>query len=526
MVTARSRARSRFARRLTVAVAAVVLAGTATAVAPVAADAPRAAEIEPAATLDWKPCSDPAFARWKKVDGTDLDGLECSTFARPLDRRRPRGKQVTLAVVKSPATGAPSERTGTLFLNPGGPGQSGVGLSKIVLLLPEPVRASFDFVTYDPRGIGASTPALRGPGCNIPKPTRPATGAVDWRAVLGARQQQVARANARCFAANRELVEHGGTRDGAHDLDALRAAVGDEKITYWGISYGSLLGSTYAQLFPDRVRAMVFDGNMDPQTTLAGISVGATAPDHSIGFFLQANGLQEKFDQVLRRLHRKAIPLPDGTRYTRWDLLDTLNDGVDFYPITGETSWTEGVQAITSSWNALFGSGPEQDAARKELMHKSLQSPSTGTAGSLWSAVVCQDLADRPSNARQQDLLRAVVREAPLYGGSLGVDYVTTCNGYGGASPHPVPRPKQYGPAIAGMIANTTRDGETPYQWAVNMARTYPTMRTVTIAGGIHGTFGLAQSECVNTAIGDFLVSATPPAIDTACPYSPPDPAP
>jgi pimeloyl-ACP methyl ester carboxylesterase len=521
-------------RRVGVPVAALLATlGVAAPIAPAAAAraagepaAPRLAAAPAASTLDWKPCADPAFARWKRVDGNDLDGFQCSTFVRPLDRNRPGGKQVTLAVVRMPATGPASARKGTLVLNPGGPGQSGVGLSKIVYLLPESVRASFDFVTYDPRGIGASTPALRGPGCNIPKPTRPATGAVDWRAVLSTRQRQVARGNARCFAANRALVEHAGTKDGAYDLDALRAAVGDAKLTYWGISYGSLLGSTYAQLFPDRVRAVVFDGNMDPQITLAGISVGATAPDHSIGFFLQATGLQQKFDQVMARLNRRTIALPGGNRYTRWDLLDTLNDGVDFYPITGETSWTQGVQAVTATWDALFATGAARDAALRTLAHKSLQSPSTGTAGSLWSAVVCQDFADRPSNARQQDLLRAVVREAPLYGGSLGVDYVSTCNGYGRATPHPVPRPKQYGPPIPGMIANTTRDGETPYQWAVNMARTYPGMRTVTTVGGIHGTFGLAQSECVNTAIGDFLVSATPPPLDTACPYSPPDPAP
>ncbi len=265
---------------------------------------------------------------------------------------------------------------------------------------------------------------------------------------------------------------------------------------------------------------------MDPQINLSGISAGSVAPDHSIGFFLQATGLRAKFDQVMAQLNRRTIRLPDGTRYTRWDVLDVLNDGVDFFPITGEESWTQAEQAVTDSWNALFASGAEQDAARQALTKKSLQSPSTGTAGSLWSAVVCQDFSDRISNARQQDLLRWIVREGPIYGGSLGVDYLTTCNGYGGAVPHPVPRPKQYGPPIPGMIANATRDGETPYQWAVNMARVYPTMRAITIVGGIHGTFGLSQSECVDTAIADFLVNATPPALDIACPYSPPDPAP
>jgi pimeloyl-ACP methyl ester carboxylesterase len=477
-------------------------------------------------TLDWAPCSDPQFDRWKEVDDTDLDGFECATFVRPLDRKDPDGDEVELAVVRFPASGPAEARLGTLFLNPGGPGQSGVGLSKIVYLLPESVRAQFDFVTYDPRGIGASTPALEGKGCKIAKPTRPATGEVDWESVLAERQEQVARENAKCFEENRDLVEHAGTVDGAHDLDALRSAVGDDKITYWGISYGSMLGSTYAQLFPDRVRAMVFDGNMNPQTTLAGISQGAIAPDDSIGFFLQATGLQAKFDEVMEKLDEHTILLDDDTRYSRWDLLDVLNDGVDFFPITGDQSWTQAAQAVNASWSALFGSDAERAEARTTLASKTLQSPSSGTAGSLWSAVVCQDFSDRISSSRQQSLLRTIVREAPLYGGSLGVDYLTTCNGYGDADAHPVPRPERYGPPIPGMIANSTRDGETPYQWAVAMARTYPTMRSVTLVGGIHGTFGIGQSDCVNTAIGNFLISATPPAIDVACPYSAPNPAP
>ena len=477
-------------------------------------------------TLEWKSCSNPQFDRWKKVDGNDLEGFDCSPFVRPLDRSRPGGKKVTLAAVRLKATGSESQRKGTLFLNPGGPGQSGVGLSKIIYLVPEQVRQSFDFVTYDPRGIGASTPALSGRGCNIPKPTRPATGTVDWKKVLAERQEQVSRYNSLCFKGNRSLVENGGTVDGAHDLDALRKAVGDEKLTYWGISYGTLLGSTYAQLFPDRVRAMAFDGNMDPQVSLYGISAGSVAPDHSIGFFLLATGLREKFNQVMSRLNRSTLRLPNGYRYSRWDVLDTLNNGVDFFPIAGNPSWSQAKAAVSESWNALVGPEAGRAAALKALENKELQTGSTGTAGSLWSAVVCQDFSDRISNARQQHRLKWILREGPVYGGSLGVDYLTTCNGYGGAEPNPIPRPKRFGPPIPGTISNSTRDGETPYQWAVNMARTYPTMRSVTIAGGIHGVFGLSQSQCVDTAIADMLVSGRSPDMDLACPFSAPDPAP
>jgi pimeloyl-ACP methyl ester carboxylesterase len=494
---------------------------------PAASAAVVAPAKEKADVLDWKPCSDAQFEKWEKIDDNSLDGFQCSAFVRPLDRSDPEAdEQVTLAVVKLPATGTPEQRKGTLFLNPGGPGQSGLGLSMIAFLLPDSVRQAFDFVTYDPRGIGASTPAIAGRGCNIPKPKRPETGEVDWEEVLAARQKQVDKANAQCLERNEDLIEHAGTVDGAHDLDALRAAVGDDKITYWGISYGTLLGSTYAQLFPDKVRAMVFDGNMDPQTTLAGITEGAVAPDNSIAFFLQANGLREKFDEVMEQLDRRTIRLPDGTRYTRWDVLDVLNDGVDFFPITGDQSWAQAAKAINESWNALLGPEAGREAARKALTADELRSPSTGTVGSLWSAVVCQDFSDRMSNDRQQDLLRGILREAPLYGGSLGVDYLTTCNGYEDAEPNPVPRPKRYGPPIPGMISNTTRDGETPYQWAVNMARTYPTMRAMTLVGGIHGTFGLSQSDCVDDAIAQVLISGEPPAIDQACPFSAPNPAP
>ncbi len=506
---------------------AIALAALASMLSAVPSASAATTDTQPANTLDWQSCGGSQFDQWKKIDGTDLDGFQCSTFTRPLDRSAPDGARGAPGRREAPGDRAGIATRGHAVPQPGRARPVGcrplqdrvpaarVGARQLRLRHLRPARHRR--VHSRARGRRLQHPQA--------DPSRDRDGRLARRA-RGAPATGRARANARCFDANRDLVEHGGSLDGAYDLDALRAAVGDDKLTYWGISYGTLLGSTYAQTFPDRVRAMVFDANIDPQTTLAGITVGAVAPDDSIGFFLQATGLRDKFDQVMAELDRRTIPLPDGTRYTRWDLLDTLNDGVDFFPITGETSWTQAVHAVDDSWNARFGTADEQTAARQALTDKRLQSPTTGTAGSLWSAVVCQDFGDRMSNARQQQLLRGIVREGPLYGGSLGVDYLTTCNGYDDAKPHPVPRPETYGPPIAGMIANSTHDGETPYQWAVNMARTYPTMRAVTIVGGLHGSFGLAQSDCVNTAIGDLLASATVPALDTACPYSSPEPAP
>lgn len=517
--------RARASRLIAVLSIAALGAGTVTTVGGAPASA--APEVntgvsKASSALNWKSCSDPQFNRWKQIDEAELDGFDCATFVRPLVRGKPNKKKVRLATVRLKASGTPEQYKGTLFMNPGGPGQSGVALAEIVYLLPPEIRQSFDFVSWDPRGIGASTPVIAGPGCNIPKPTRPATGHVNWQKVLQARIQQVNKANAKCLNRNRTMIENSGTVANAYDLEAMRKAVGDSKITYWGISYGTVLGSTYAQLFPNRVRALVFDGNVDPQMSLQDWNQGSVAPDHSIGFFLEANPtLKPKYRAVLKYLDRKVLKLPGGKRYTRWDLLDVLNDDVPFF-IQPDGDWTQAKKAIETSYTAIYGSGAAKTAARKDLQRSSLRSPSTGTVGSLWSAVVCQDYRGRFTQAQQRAGITWAVRNGPIYGGSLGVDYLTTCNGYNSARPHPVPQPKRYGPSVPGIIANSTRDGETPYQWAVNMARVYPSMRMVTLTGGLHGTFGLGESECVNKPIAEFLISGALPAQDIACPYSPP----
>lgn len=507
-------------------------AGSALAVAMALLSAPAAGSAAPTAitgaassTLNWQPCTGAAFAKWP-VFPQVKQYFQCATLVRPLDRTKPEGARVTLALVKLPASGTPDQRKGVLLWNPGGPGQSGVELSSVSFLLPEAVRQSFDFITWDPRGIGVSTPAIAGPGCEIPKPTRPATGTVDWSKVLKERIPQVRRMNARCFERNRSIIEHAGTLDNAYDIEAMRQALGEVQINYWGLSYGTLLGSTYLQLFPERVRAAVLDSNMDPQMNMHDMVESAVAPDHSLGFFLEANPeTADQYYSVIASLDRKPLKLPNGDVYTRWDVLDVLNDSVMFYT-DPSGDWSVAKQVISTAYAAIFGTGAAQQSALKALESPDLQSPSSGTVGSLWSAVVCQDFADRLTPGEQRSQLAWAVRNGPFYGGTLGMDMVTTCDGYEKAKPHPVPRPKAYGPNVPVMVAASTRDGETPYQWSVNMARVYRNSRMVTLVGGLHGTFGLAQSECVNTALGDFLISGQLPAVDLSCPWTPPAPPP
>lgn len=510
----------------------VLVAGSSMAVAMALLSAPATGSAAPpvvavaaSSTLDWQPCTDMAFSKWP-VFPQLKQYFQCATLVRPLDRAKPRGAKVTLALVKLPASGTPEQRKGVLLWNPGGPGQSGVELSSVSFLLPEQVRRSFDFITWDPRGIGVSTPAIKGPGCEIPKPARPATGRVKWKKVLQERIPQVRRMNARCFEGNRSIIEHAGTLDNAYDMEAMREALGEEQINYWGLSYGTLLGSTYLQLFPEHVRAAVLDSNMDPQMDLHDMIESAVAPDHSFGFFLEANPeTADQYYPVIRSLNREPLMLPNGEIYTRWDVLDVLNDSVMFYD-DPSGDWSVAKQVISTAYSAIYGSGAAQQAALTALQSPDLQSPSSGTVGSLWSAVVCQDFADRLTPAEQRSQLAWALRNGPFYGGTLGMDMVTTCDGYEKAKPHPVPRPEAYGPDVPVMVSASTRDGETPYQWSVNMARVYRNSRMLTLVGGLHGTFGLAESDCVNTALGDFLVSGQLPAEDLSCPWTPPVPPP
>lgn len=197
-----------------------------------------------------------------KLAWTDCGGgFQCANAEVPLDYDRPNARTIEVALVRRPAAD-PANRIGSLFLNQGGPGFSGI---EFVRTAPPPVfqlLAQFDIVGFDPRGLGASRPAVLDCGDNpsyrIPMP-RPST--VANKAFLAAARNY----GETCRKVNRELLPHLSTANVARDLDLLRAAVGDAQLNYIGISYGSVIGATYASLFPGRTRAMVLDSPIDVQ---------------------------------------------------------------------------------------------------------------------------------------------------------------------------------------------------------------------------------------------------------------------
>lgn len=216
---------------------------------------PAAAEAtgSPRPGLEWKPCHAEVGPRF-----------QCATAQVPLDYDRPRGATISIALTRLPATD-PAQRIGSLFLNPGGPGGSGVDyvLGAGPVLYTDAVRARFDLVGFDPRGVMRSTP-LR---CFDSPEQWPPFPPFAFPLTREQEQQWVATDRALDQACRRRggpILDHMSTANVARDLDVLRRLVGDDKLSYAGVSYGSYLGVTYANLFPGRVRALVVDGVLDP----------------------------------------------------------------------------------------------------------------------------------------------------------------------------------------------------------------------------------------------------------------------
>ena len=296
------------------------------------------------------------------------DGLQCATASVPLDHDRPAGRQISLSLARLPA-GDQTNRIGTLFVNNGGPGNSVIEFmhGDVRDVVPQEVQDRFDIVGFDPRGVGESTPvrcftdAAEQQAFFGELPPFPVTPAEITQATNAA--EQLGR---RCRDRNSDLLDHVSTADVARDLDLLRRAVGDDQLTFAGYSYGGLIGLTYAQLYPQRVRAALLDATPDPVAWTTGRGADRRDPfsvrlasheaaSGALGAFLdqcQAAGPQRcafassdtraKFDGLMARLLEGPITvdLPPGpagpggpTPLTYAFVVDGLRGGLQFPPI-------------------------------------------------------------------------------------------------------------------------------------------------------------------------------------------------
>ncbi|MCD0482446.1 alpha/beta hydrolase [Streptacidiphilus sp. ASG 303] len=453
---------------------------------------------------------------WHACDGS----FECATFRVPLDYARPGAGDLTLTAARKKATGAGHARVGSLLLNPGGPGGSAVSyLEGVAGTFAAPVRAAYDLVGFDPRGVGRSSPVqcLAGPRMD-------AYAAADTTPDTPAEVDALVRLD-REFAAGCEQrsgrsLPHVGTVDAARDMDVLRALLGDAKLHYLGKSYGTYLGAVYAGLFPGRVGRMVLDGALDPSLDARRAALGqasgfetawssfardcVTHADCPFGRTTAAAG--RSLDALLRSIDRKPLPAGGGRRLT--EALATTGVIQAMY---ADFLWP---QLRTAAKDALRGDGK----ALMALADAYYERRSDGGYDNLMyanMAVNCLDMsAPFPGPRQVAAAVPAFVRASPHFGRAMA--WMSLTCAYWPVKSVGGPRTVTAAGAPPIVVVGTTRDPATPYAWARSLAAQLSSGRLVTFRGDGHTAYG-NRSDCVDTAVNTYLLEGEAPPEDKTC---------
>jgi pimeloyl-ACP methyl ester carboxylesterase len=441
----------------------------------------------------------------------------------PFDYARPAWRRFSLPVIRLPASG-PAKRIGSLVFNPGGPGVAAIDY----ILHPgqeatPAVLARFDLVGFDPRGVGRSIPAVRclsNPQLDRFTATN-ATPTTAWQvASLVAESKLFVRG---CETHSGPLLPYLGTANAARDLDVLRAALGDAKLTYLGKSYGTFLGAWYAQLFPSRVRALVLDGALDPRESAFTLNiVQAEAFQVALRSFT-ANCLRSgscplggrgtsvsaaigRIQQLLNRAARRPLASAVPGRPANAAL---LLGGVSF-ALYLKAFWPYLREGLAG---ALAGNG----TVLVELADLQVERSPGGQYSNLTSAFSAVDCIDRPWPRRLaawRAAAAAAAKAAPMFGAS-NMWSSLPCAYWPVPPARPVPLHAKGAPPI--LVVGTTRDPATPFRWAQALARDLDSGVLLGWNGDGHTAYRLG-SRCVDTAVDAYLISLKLPRNGTLCP--------
>jgi pimeloyl-ACP methyl ester carboxylesterase len=436
------------------------------------------------------------------VDWQDCGTGECAEVEVPVDYDDPDGDTITLSVARSPATG---DRIGALFMNPGGPGalatEFALGMAPA---LPSELTERFDIVGVDPRGLGASDidcggdfAELYGGDYSIDEPS-------DEQELLDVSQEYVDGCESRVGT---DVLANLGTENDARDIDAVREAMGDEQMSYVGFSYGTAIGQMLAELFPDRVRAVVLDGVVELGRT--GIEL---AEEQAVGFENALSAFEEDcdsdpscpiapdaagaVDELMDQVEQEPIPASPRD-------LDpgTLAVGMAS-PLYSQEQWPVFAAAIDE---ALQGDGTTMVALADEYL--------SGSDFDVYFAVNCLDFAWPESADEHLADGAAAADQAPHFGEPIVNDYVR-CPLWP-VRGEPLPAVTAPGtPPI--LVVSTTNDPATPYEGGVRTAERLETGVLLTYEGEGH-TASFGGDACVDDAVTNYLVNVEPPEDGTTC---------
>ncbi|WP_199178019.1 alpha/beta hydrolase [Mycobacterium hubeiense] len=470
----------------------------------------------PGTPINWSECKTAEPSDQSRIPA----GAECGMLSVPVDYEKPDGDVAQLAMIRFKATG---DKIGSLVLNPGGPGESGVeAAANMLATLPAPVRERFDVVGFDPRGVASSTPAV---WCNsdADNDRLRADPQVDYSPEGVAHIESETKAFVqRCVdKMGKEFLANVGTANVVRDLDAIRAALGDEKLTYLGYSYGTRIGSNYAEEYPDKVRAMILDGAVDPNA------------DPIEADIRQAAAFQQAFDdyaadcakdpecplgtdpaKAVDVYHSMVNPLVEEPAETKDPRGLSYSDAIigTILPLYSPNLWRHLTQGLTELKN---GRGDTMLALADLYMGRDAQGHYNNSTD-VRVAVNCVDqpaVTDREKIVEQDRRMREV---APFmsYGEFTGHAPLGTC-AFWPVPPSSTPHEISVSGLPPILVISTTNDPATPYQAGVDLARQLG--GTLLTFEGTQHTVAFQGNACVDDIAAKYLIDVVVPPPDSRC---------
>ncbi len=461
------------------------------------------------------------YAQQLKWRECGVPGFECATLKAPLDYAKPDGEAIKLAVSRKKATG-PGKRIGSLMVNPGGPGGSAIEYLQAyaALAYPAPVRARYDMVGMDPRGVARSEPVECLGDKEMDAYTQTDVTPDDSR-----EQGQLVDAykefSEGCEKRSAEVLPHVSTVEAARDMDLLRGVLGDEKLYYVGASYGTFLGATYAELFPDKTGRLVLDGAMDPSLPAERMNLD------------QTGGFETAFQSFAKDCVKQSdCPLGTASVEDAGRRLSAFFEELDKKPVPagdrelGESLATTGVIAAMydeGAWpqlrDGLTAAMKENDGSGLLLLADSYyERAPDGKYGNIMFANAAVNCLDLPAAFKDPDgvdkALPDFEKASPVFGEGLAWAGLT-CAYWPVKATGEAHRIEAEGAAPI-LVVGTIRDPATPYKWAESLADQLATGTLLTYDGDGHTAYGRG-SDCIDTAINRYLIEGKVPEDGKRC---------
>lgn len=468
-----------------------------------------------------------AQLRWTDCGTASYPTLQCSSVSTPLDHDDPSGRRITLALSRIPHTAKTFQ--GPLLVNPGGPGGSGLSMAGFVASsLPKTVAAQYDVIGFDPRGVGKSEPAL---DCvpNYFDPLRPES-TPDSPVVEQANRNRAASFARACGEKYPDLLPHMDTVSAAKDLDVIRQATGSRQLNYFGYSYGTYLGAVYAKLFPERVRRLALDSNVDPEGVWYEDNIGqnyafdarhkafaAWVARHDTTYGLGSD--PAKVEEAWYAMREAVEAHPAGGRVGASELEDTFLPG----------GYYNGYWPYLADAFAAYVHDHDEEALVEAYKRFGAVDAKGDNGYSVYSAVQCRDTPwPREWNTWRNDSWR-VHEKAPFFTWN-NTWYNAPCADWPVAPLDPVR--VSNGDLPPALLFQATEDAATPYEGGVALHRKLRGSSLVVEQGGGNHGITLSGNDCLDTYLADYLAKGTVPHgrggrddADAVCAKSP-DPQP